>query len=161
MLTDRTRRGNGRPYAIATDLDTRGLASVFVDLEASEVHGHLAAEPHPISTAPICAETAPIVTTASITATTVGMNVSARFARAALLVAEQQIGAPSTNLPRISLWRRQLAQRPAPSSFPYSTAAGSISFVLPMLNAEHCPQTGIGTSPVETQVWKSSKGHTV
>ena len=51
VLTDRTtveERVDG--YAIATDLDTRGLASVFVDLKShSEVHGRLIRdETHPI-----------------------------------------------------------------------------------------------------------------
>jgi len=50
VLTDRTSvQEIGERYAIATDLDTRGLASVFVDLTShSEVHGALARDiPHP------------------------------------------------------------------------------------------------------------------
>src|SRR6266581_9140808 len=44
VLTNRTTvQERGDYYAIATDLDTRGLASVFVDLTShSEVHGKLA-----------------------------------------------------------------------------------------------------------------------
>jgi Protein of unknown function (DUF3108) len=44
LLTNRTTvQERGDLYAIATDLDTRGLASVFVDLTShSEVHGRLA-----------------------------------------------------------------------------------------------------------------------
>src|SRR5712691_8786571 len=44
LLTNRTTvQERGDRYAIATDLDTRGLASVFVDLTShSEVHGKLA-----------------------------------------------------------------------------------------------------------------------
>jgi uncharacterized protein DUF3108 len=44
VLTNRTIvQERGDRYAIATDLDTRGLASVFVDLSShSEVHGRLA-----------------------------------------------------------------------------------------------------------------------
>ena len=44
LLTNRTTvQEHGDRYAIATDLDTRGLASVFVDLTShSEVHGKLA-----------------------------------------------------------------------------------------------------------------------
>jgi hypothetical protein len=43
VLTNRTRvAASGDQYTIATDLDTRGLASVFVDLTShSEVHGRL------------------------------------------------------------------------------------------------------------------------
>ena len=43
MLTNRTRVvASGDRYTIATDLDTRGIASVFVDLTShSEVHGKL------------------------------------------------------------------------------------------------------------------------
>src|SRR5215468_12133325 len=46
VLTNRTRvAASGDQYTIATDLDTRGLASVFVDLTShSEVHGKLARE---------------------------------------------------------------------------------------------------------------------
>jgi Protein of unknown function (DUF3108) len=46
VLTNRTTvQEHGDRYAIATDLDTRGLASVFVDLTShSEVHGKLARE---------------------------------------------------------------------------------------------------------------------
>jgi hypothetical protein len=50
VLTDRTTVEEAADrYAIATDLDTRGLASVFVDLRShSEVHGRLTkTEPHP------------------------------------------------------------------------------------------------------------------
>ena len=44
VLTNRTRvAASGDRYTIATDLDTRGIASVFVDLNShSEVHGRLA-----------------------------------------------------------------------------------------------------------------------
>src|SRR5215470_17282154 len=52
VLTSRTSvQESGERYAIATDLDTRGLASVFVDLTShSEVHGALARDiPHPDS----------------------------------------------------------------------------------------------------------------
>ena len=43
VLTNRTRvAASGEQYTIATDLDTRGIASVFVDLTShSEVHGKL------------------------------------------------------------------------------------------------------------------------
>ena len=43
VLTNRTRvAASGDQYSIATDLDTRGLASVFVDLTShSEVRGRL------------------------------------------------------------------------------------------------------------------------
>src|SRR6516164_7206278 len=43
VLTNRTSvAASGDRYSIATDLDTRGLASVFVDLTShSEVHGRL------------------------------------------------------------------------------------------------------------------------
>src|SRR5713101_2792470 len=46
VLTNRTTvQERGDRYAIATDLDTRGLASVFVDLTShSEVHGKLASD---------------------------------------------------------------------------------------------------------------------
>jgi uncharacterized protein DUF3108 len=46
VLTNRTTvQEHGNRYTIATDLDTRGLASVFVDLTGhSEVHGKLARE---------------------------------------------------------------------------------------------------------------------
>ena len=50
VLTNRTSvQEIGERYAIATDLNTRGLASVFVDLTShSEVHGALARDiPHP------------------------------------------------------------------------------------------------------------------
>jgi Protein of unknown function (DUF3108) len=50
VLTNRTTVEElGDRYAIAMDLDTRGLASVFVDLNShSQVHGRLAREaPHP------------------------------------------------------------------------------------------------------------------
>jgi hypothetical protein len=49
VLTDRTSvQEIGDRYLIATDLDTRGLASVFVDLTShSEVHGGLRETPHP------------------------------------------------------------------------------------------------------------------
>jgi hypothetical protein len=50
VLTDRTSvQEIGDRYAITTDLDTRGLASIFVDLTShSEVHGGLARDmPHP------------------------------------------------------------------------------------------------------------------
>jgi len=50
VLTNRTTvQESGGRYAIATDLDTRGLASVFVNLTShSEVHGRLAPDtPHP------------------------------------------------------------------------------------------------------------------
>ncbi len=50
VLTDRTTvEERAEAYAIATDLDTRGLASVFVDLRShSEVHGRLIRdETHP------------------------------------------------------------------------------------------------------------------
>src|SRR6266436_8049198 len=50
LLTNRTTvQESGGRYAIATDLDTRGLASVFVNLTShSEVHGRLTADtPHP------------------------------------------------------------------------------------------------------------------
>ena len=52
VLTDRTTvQERGDRYAIATDLDTRGLASIFVDLTShSEVHGKLARDgPLPIA----------------------------------------------------------------------------------------------------------------
>ncbi len=44
VLTNRTRvAASGDRYTIATDLDTRGIASIFVDLNShSEVHGRLA-----------------------------------------------------------------------------------------------------------------------
>src|SRR5262245_63572081 len=43
VLTNRTRvAASGDRYTITTDLDTRGIASVFVDLTShSEVHGRL------------------------------------------------------------------------------------------------------------------------
>jgi hypothetical protein len=50
VLTNRTTvQESGGRYAIATDLDTRGLASVFVNLTShSEVHGRLTADtPYP------------------------------------------------------------------------------------------------------------------
>ncbi|MGC2199365.1 MAG: DUF3108 domain-containing protein [Stellaceae bacterium] len=50
VLTDRTSvEEMADRYAIATDLDTRGLASIFVDLRShSEVHGRLTRDgPHP------------------------------------------------------------------------------------------------------------------
>ena len=50
VLTDRTTVEEAADrYTVATDLDTRGLASVFVDLRShSEVHGRLTkAEAHP------------------------------------------------------------------------------------------------------------------
>src|SRR5215467_11755147 len=50
VLTNRTTvQEVGRRYAVAMDLDTRGLASIFVDLTShSEVHGEFAGgSPHP------------------------------------------------------------------------------------------------------------------
>lgn len=50
VLTNRTSvQEIGRRYAVAMDLDTRGLASIFVDLTShSEVHGEFARDrPHP------------------------------------------------------------------------------------------------------------------
>src|SRR5215467_1949629 len=50
VLTNRTTvQEVGRRYAVAMDLDTRGLASIFVDLTShSEVHGEFAGgNPHP------------------------------------------------------------------------------------------------------------------
>src|ERR1700680_3375173 len=49
LLTNRTTvQERGDLYAIATDLDTRGLASVFVDLTShSEVHGRFTPDAPP------------------------------------------------------------------------------------------------------------------
>src|SRR3974377_2612868 len=46
VLTNRTKVATaGDRYSIATDLDTRGIASVFVDLTShSEVHGKLVSD---------------------------------------------------------------------------------------------------------------------
>ena len=71
VLTERTTVEEAADrYAITTDLNTNGLARVFVDLTSrSTVHGTSPPETdcHLLTTAPIRAETAPIVITASIT----------------------------------------------------------------------------------------------
>jgi hypothetical protein len=69
VLTDRTTVEEGADrYPVATDLDTRGFASVFVDLRAhSEVHGRLTRnETHPIKYRADMRRNSTIVTTASI-----------------------------------------------------------------------------------------------
>ena len=74
VLTNRTTIAESADrYAIAMDLDTRGLASVFVELTShSEVHGRVARDTAvPMPTEPRCAATASIVLTASIIAATV------------------------------------------------------------------------------------------
>ena len=59
-------------YTISMDLDTRGLASVFVDLTSHSGYTDVSAETRltPMPTASMCPETAPTVIAASITVAT-------------------------------------------------------------------------------------------
>jgi hypothetical protein len=116
VLTDRTTvEEMADRYAIATDLDTRGLASVFVDLRShSEVHGRFAkAEPHPIEyRADMRRNSADRHYGLDYSGDGAVMNVSApaspeRF----LLVAEKQIRGTVDQLTAYFIVERQLAQR--------------------------------------------------
>jgi Protein of unknown function (DUF3108) len=116
VLTDRTTVEEAADrYAVATDLDTRGLASVFVDLRAhSEVHGRLTRDDtHPLK---YRADRRRNSTDRHYGLDYRGdgavMNVSAPASpERLLLVAEQQIRSTVDQLTAYFIVERQLAQR--------------------------------------------------
>ena len=117
VLTNRTTiQEIGDRYAIAMDLDTRGLASVFVDLTShSEVQWRArpGAQLVPKPIAPMSAETAPSGIMRSIIAATARVTNASTpaSAGAALVVAAEQIRGTVDQLTAYFLIERQLAHR--------------------------------------------------
>lgn len=162
VLTNRTSvEEAANRYAIAMDLDTRGLAAVFVDLTShSEVHGGLAED-----------TLRPVAYRAEVERNGVDRHYGLDYrgdgtvidestpvsAVGPLLVAAEQVRGTVDQLTAYFLLERQLARRGTCALVvPVSMAPRSTTFASPTLCGKCWARTAIRTSPAQLKSARSS-----